>query len=470
MARKRLTEASIRTLKPAPAGKRLDVMDEVEPGLGVRVTDKGAASFVFLSRYPGSPNPTRRSLGDFGTVPMKATDQPIMSLADAREKARGWRNLIARGVDPRDQEQERRTADQKRRDLTLGAVVEDYLKRHVRGQRKAAQVEREIRGNLIPAWGKKPVTAITRADVVELVEAIADRTRAAAGEEAATSYQAHNVFGHIRTFFNWALMRGSYGLETSPCDRIDVAKLVGNRKPRLRVLNDDELFAFWRAAGRLGYPFGPWFKLIALLGDRRGDIAEARRSEYHPEFWRLVRDRKPGEAIDWATVPVAWKLWIIPAERFKSDAPHRVPLCDDVCEILAALPQMKGPFLFSTTFGDRPISGFSKAKARLDRRMERTLKAMARKRGEHAPRTVKLEPFVNHDIRRTVRTRLSALKIPYEIAEAVIGHAKKGLARVYDQHAYEEEIRDALERWATLLRGIVERTPPNVIDLQTRRA
>ena len=50
------------------------------------------------------------------------------------------------------------------------------------------------------------------------------------------------------------------------------------------------------------------------------------------------------------------------------------------------------------------------------------------------------ERWVFHDIRRTVRTRLSQLRIPEPVAEMVIGHGKKGLARVYDQHKYLEEM------------------------------
>jgi integrase len=80
---------------------------------------------------------------------------------------------------------------------------------------------------------------------------------------------------------------------------------------------------------------------------------------------------------------------------------------------------------------------------------------------------VQLQPFVNHDVRRTLRTRLSALRIPDHIAELVIGHGRKGIARIYDQHRFEEEKRDALEQWAARLRSIVEpQTPDNVVELE----
>jgi hypothetical protein len=65
-----------------------------------------------------------------------------------------------------------------------------------------------------------------------------------------------------------------------------------------------------------------------------------------------------------------------------------------------------------------------------------------------------------------MRTRLSSLRIPSEIAEMCIGHAKKGLARIYDQHAYETEMREAMNAWAGLLRSIVSPTPSNVIAIR----
>ena len=72
-----------------------------------------------------------------------------------------------------------------------------------------------------------------------------------------------------------------------------------------------------------------------------------------------------------------------------------------------------------------------------------------------------LPPFSKHDMRRTMRTRLSELRVPEHIAEAVIGHAPRGLARIYNQHRFADEIREALELWHRRLRTIVEPAPAN---------
>ena len=62
------------------------------------------------------------------------------------------------------------------------------------------------------------------------------------------------------------------------------------------------------------------------------------------------------------------------------------------------------------------------------------------------------------------------MKVSDTIAELVIGHGKKGLQRVYDQHSYEAEIREALELWAARLRDIVTPPPENVVKLKRGQA
>ena len=81
-----------------------------------------------------------------------------------------------------------------------------------------------------------------------------------------------------------------------------------------------------------------------------------------------------------------------------------------------------------------------------------------------------LPPFVIHDLRRTVRTRLSSLRMPDTVAEVVIGHGRKGLQRSYDQHKFIDEMREALEAWNARLCMIVDPMPANVIVLAERTA
>jgi hypothetical protein len=108
----------------------------------------------------------------------------------------------------------------------------------------------------------------------------------------------------------------------------------------------------------------------------------------------------------------------------------------------------------------------SEIKDALDARMLRTLRALARKRGDD-PAAVTLE-WINHDLRRNVRSGLSRLKVAEEVREAVLAHVRPGVKGFYDQHDYFDEKRDALIQWGARLRGIVEPTPTssNVVALR----
>jgi integrase len=411
-----LTKKKLDALRPAPAGERYEIMDANVPGLGIRVTDKGKRTFVLVGRFPGGNNPTRRAVGEYGALTLEA----------ARQKAREWIALVQRGTDPKVEEQRLRYGELRKQRHTFATVAEEYLKQHVAGQRTARDTTRAIRKELIVPLGAKPVAEVTREDVTNILRVIKDRA----------PYMAHIVYGHVQSLYAWAINEGTYGLEAAPTDRMKPAKLIGAKKPRQRVLTDNELRALWRATVKMEYPFGPMFQLLALTGMRKAEAGDA----------------------SWHEIDLGAKLLVVPAARFKMDAQHLVPLSADACALLEALPRFgKGDFLFSMSLGEKPVGGFSKAKSRLDELMAEQLGA--------AP-----EPFVIHDIRRTVRTRLSSLRVSDAVAEMVIGHGRKGIQRVYDQHGYEAEMREALEAWAARLRSIVEPPPPNVVQLGDRRA
>jgi hypothetical protein len=101
----------------------------------------------------------------------------------------------------------------------------------------------------------------------------------------------------------------------------------------------------------------------------------------------------------------------------------------------------------------KPVTGFANAKKRLDQLVTEEL-------GAAAP------AFKLHDIRRTVRTGLSALPVPDLVRELVIAHARPGLHKVYDQFAYIEEKRRALELWAGRLRAVVQTSATKVVPLR----
>lgn len=446
-----LTDKFLKAVKPAATGLRPIIWDGLQPHLGVRVTDKGHLSFVVIRRRPGDELPVRHTIGAYNPEVAPGGEG---SLARARAQARDVLAAIAQGRHPREIEEQRRREDQKRRKDTFGAIAEEFIKRHVHRLRSARATEALIRhellgqslsrrredGKLVEEWmaGKdarwrdRPVTEITRRDAIELIERIADR---------GSRHQARKVLAAASKLFKWAVHRDTYGMEQSPCAGIDTGELLGAFEARSRVLSDDELWIVWRAAKKLQYPFGTLLRALMLSGQRLREISDAR----------------------WDEIDFDKALLTVPAGRMKGKIAHVVPLTPAMVALLEAVPRFEdGAFVFTTTAGRRPVSGFSKTKARLDREIERTRAALTRlerRRGLKPTMTKKLTAFTIHDLRRTARTRLSELGVLPFVAEMVIGHKQTGVAAVYDLHTYDAEKRAALLAWERRLLSIVEPTP-----------
>ena len=234
--------------------------------------------------------------------------------------------------------------------------------------------------------------------------------------------------------------------------RLKPSKIVGKKRSRDRVLTDDEIFAFWRAADRMPYPFGPLYRLLLLTGLRLNEAADA----------------------SWPEFDSRQQIWTLPPSRMKGEddraVEHVVPVTTDVYAILKSLPEIKdGNYLFSTSFGEKPVWVSDKVKKRLDARMLLTLKALARKRGED-PRRVKLKPWVNHDLRRTLRTGLPAYASIVMFAKlCLLIHGQASKALTIDMNIWTR----SGTRWSVgpHMFGTLSYLPnsfPNVIPLRSR--
>jgi len=402
-----LTDKALKAIKPAPAGKRITLWDAALAGFGIRVTDRGAISFHVMRRLPGKPSPVRVVLGRY----------PALTLSAARKAAGAALNDLANGVHPRDRARSLRAAEDRRKTVTVASVVEEFTTRHLSRKRTGRAAGQLLHRQLVSRWGNRPIVDISRSDVIGMIEAIADTHPAS----------ARQTWLYTRRMFGWALNR-DVGLTASPCDRVRLADLMVLPKARERVLDADELRAIWRGTLTDEFPFDPFVRLLILLGCRRGELAGMRRDE----------------------LDLANGIWQLSGERTKNEQPRTIPLPRQAVAIMASLPTFSGPFVFSSTGGTRPIFGFTRRKERLDRRL-----------GAAAPVSWTL-----HDLRRTMRTHLSALPISGTVAELMIGHKQRGILAVYDRFAYLDEQRSGFELWAARLRDIVEPPPENVVLLR----
>jgi hypothetical protein len=148
-----------------------------------------------------------------------------------------------------------------------------------------------------------------------------------------------------------------------------------------------------------------------------------------------------------------------------------VPLSDAALEILESLPRSSGGLIFTTT-GKTPVSGFSRAKRRLDREMKKVHRA---EDDEHqritniSPNkspTVEIAPWILHDLRRTATTGMARLKVPPHVSDKVLNHLTgkiRGVAAVYNKFEYLEERRAALQSWGTYVQNLLGPTVSNVV-------
>ena len=120
----------------------------------------------------------------------------------------------------------------------------------------------------------------------------------------------------------------------------------------------------------------------------------------------------------------------------------------DTAALLDGLPRFaSGDYLFGVT-GKAPYRGFAKGKERLDQLSGVT-------------------EWRLHDIRRTARTRWSAIaEVPDMVKELAMAHAQPGLHRTYDLHSYRDEKRHLLKLWEAKLRNIIDPPPANVVPMQ----
>ena len=466
--KKLLTDRFLKTLMPAPAGQRRMIWDVVVPGFGVRVSDRADAngkaasiSYIAMRRLPGEKHPTRVTIGRY--------HPDALPLAKAREEARRALGLIAGGTKPAEEKRRRQRQEAERRASTVGALAADYIKamqrlgRDERPLRNAREFEAIIRREFLgqqykdgawndgrnPIWRNRPLAEITAQDAARLIHDI--KTRGDDPEpghrrrKSGGPWAAHHALAIGKTMFGWAVDQHLYAIDASPFERLKPKRLIGEKRPRQRILDDAELRAVWKAAERVGGPYGDLVRVLMLTGQRLAQTATMQRAE-------IDLDDKA--------------LWVTPAEKMKMDKPHATPLAPAVVGLLRARleqPTHRNGYVFSTTGGARPISGFSKFKTRLDHLAEEIRREQA---GEEAPDP--MLRWVLHDIRRTVRTNLPGLDPPVAdvVAEAVLAHSRPGIAATYDLHTYLTQKTDALQRWAAQLKAIINPPPPNVVPMR----
>jgi len=423
MPKKRLTVEAVEKIKPPKSG-RLELPDAIVPGMSLRVTSKGQKSWAMLYRVAGEGGEGKNGCALRGKLRrLTLGSYPLVDLANARKKARDALEMADRGIDPA--EAKRRDVAERRavQGFTFGSVADEFVRLYCKPNlRSWRAIQRTLDLHVLSRWGDRPISDITRRDAIVLIDEI---------KAAGIPHAAGDVLKRTRVLFDWACDR--YPIEINPFAGLKPKKLGVQSLKRDRVLGIEESKAVWKAAGDLGYPFGPMFMLLMLLGQRRNEIARVRWS------WLGTVGNDP-------IIPTLE----IPAEFYKTKRVHIVPLPPLAMEIVEELPRFNGDFMFTTMAGERPVSGFSKAKRRLDESSGVT-------------------GWRIHDLRRTVSTQLGALRIDQMVNDAVLGHAIPGVRGIYNRYDFLPEKYVSLCTWARALESIIRPAADNVVIMPCRK-
>jgi integrase len=326
----------------------------------------------------------------------------------ARRKAADILAAVRLGHDPAGDKQEARA----RANDSCAPLIQRYLAR--KQEELRANSYRGTKYALLNLW--KPLHAIPIAKVDRRTVAAQLGTLVEVNGPA-SARRARNV---LSAFFAWAMREGL--TETNP--------VIGTSRPydrggRERVLSESELAQVWHATGDNHY--GAIIKLLILTGLRREEIGGLR----------------------WSEVDLSAGLIQLPPRRTKNGRVHFVPLSDPAIALLRVVPhRADGELVFGS--GANGPSSYSKSKRALDQRV--------------GP----IEPWVLHDLRRSVATHMAELGVQPHIIEAILNHVsghKAGVAGIYNRATYEPEKRAALDRWADHLLAIVEGRRANVVAL-----
>ena len=406
--REKITIKSVEALKPGGI-----ISDSNPTGFVARCQPSGKVSYFYRYRDKRTGAKHWLGLGVHGDI----------TPARARELAQAKAGEVAGRRNPLEEQRAERVEAAKAdraEENTVNAVLDDFTKRHSEKLRSADQVKHALDTYVRPAIGEMSIYDVKRRDIAKMLDGVSDK---------AGPVMADRVLAHVRKAFNWQAVRDEEF--KTPIVR-GMARTNPTELARDRVLADDEIRAIWAALETAAVPacYPSFVKMLLLCAARRNEIADLQSTEIEGD------------------------VLTIPAARCKSKRDHAIPVTKQARALIGDKP--KG-FVFSTTDGVKPFSGFSKSKHALDKAIAKARRAAGRS---------KVPQWQLHDLRRTARSLMSRAGVDSDIAERCLGHAIGGVRGVYDRHEYLDEKRQAFESLAGLVDRILNPQADNVVQLR----
>jgi hypothetical protein len=297
-------------------GRRREIPDGGCPGLYLVVQESEHKAFAHRYRSPvirdkrGHRKPQKLTLGPLaldgeGNEAEPKVGTPL-TLADARRLVLEQQRLIRRGIDPAEVLKASKLHSPNLSNTPVDDVFAEFLAKHIRRKRKGTSIRESTRrkagrllglapkdatlsawepikpkAGVLTWWKGRAVGSITKADVRSVIDAIAIRA----------PVHANRTLSAIKQAFGWAVSNDI--IAVSPAAWVDAPSPEHGRE---RDLSGNEIVAIWRAAGRMGYPYGHAMRVLLLTGQRVDEVVSA----------------------IWAELDLAARTWTLPPNRTKN--------------------------------------------------------------------------------------------------------------------------------------------------------
>lgn len=412
-----LTDVGLRALLKQPHTQQVEVPDGTVPGLRIRIGSRGRGTWTLRLAVSGEGGVTERGYQRVGRKHrLTLGEYPVLSLQGARARAYDLIDQARRGLNPVAAIERRATANGLTVRALWGRFLADYIdSRELRARQKYVLA---FTTHIDPVIGSHSAELLTREDarlVMNKARERRNRPNGVRGGRLGGVEAARTAVGVLRQMISWGIEESILRRRDNPVSKLQ--KNLPRKRTGERVLSLGEARIVFRAAGQIGYPMGTLVQLMLLTACRSAEWSRARRG------W-----------IDYQEA-----LSVVPAQGYKSNHVHVVPLVPGAIGLLATIPPARtGDFLLSSTGGSRPLQGIAKF---FRTRLQDEILALS---GE------KLPHFTSHALRRTVATRLAeSLGDPGDkLIKRVLGHADGSVTAIYNRYGYVKEMRAALERWS----------------------
>lgn len=431
---KALSFRAIEVMKPSDSDK---ADNGVNRGLRVTCGKTGKKTFFYRYTSPVTNKLIQISLGVF----------PAVSLEQARIKLRELKLIRQQGRCPAT---EARAAalelkQQIKNESELGkftfqAMIELYLQNLIEDQRLPngtiksgarkkkgqAEVRRTLYCDAVPMLGDRLVRDVSRQDIIDLIMSIIKR---------GANVQAGNVLREVLAAYEYSIGVGKFDdkfINPALQAKVSLArtKVKLTSKKGSRFFSNDELKIFlnWLPTSKFTDVQKNILRMTLWTGCRTGEICEA--------AWRDI-DLDEG---------------VFHIRESKTEVVREVQLPRQCITFLKENKIGNELYLFPSQRTGKPIKQKQLTEATWVMRCGNVM--------------IDLPHWTPHDLRRTVRTGLSRLQCPSEVAESILGHTKKALVGTYDLHQYTEQSREWLQRWADHLDALLRATKPIATSYQ----